>query len=447
MKRDAPHILLVNPWIHDFAAYDFWAKPMGLLTIAALLRQHGLRVSYLDCLNRFHPRAPQVNPSARHGRGPFLKTRIVKPAGLEDVDRNYSRYGILPSWFEEDLKSLERPDLVLVTSLMTYWYPGIQETIAMIKSIFPDTPIVLGGIYARLCEAHAKINSGADEVFASPAEPNILSLIQRYTGYSVALNFDPANLDSYPYPALDLQTRINYAPLLTSRGCPFNCAYCASHLLDPRRMLRSAESVVEEIHFWHRDYGIMDFVLYDDAFLVGAHNHAIPMLERIIHANLPIRFHTPNAIHIREINSQTARLMHRAGFHTLRLGLETVEFEHRQEIDKKVSEEEFKSAVGFLKDAGFDKSNVGAYLLVGLPDQSWESITQSIQTVKQNGITPVLAYYTPIPGTELWQRSVASSRYDLEADPIFSNNAVMPCRMEPFSWERISRMKDMAADI
>ena len=48
MKRDVPHILLVNPWIHDFAAYDFWAKPMGLLTLAALLRSHDFYVSYID---------------------------------------------------------------------------------------------------------------------------------------------------------------------------------------------------------------------------------------------------------------------------------------------------------------------------------------------------------------------------------------------------------------
>jgi radical SAM superfamily enzyme YgiQ (UPF0313 family) len=446
MKRDAPHILLVNPWIHDFAAYDFWAKPMGLLTIAALLRQHGLRVSYLDCLNRFHPGAPQPEASARHGRGPYLKTRIAKPAGLEDVDRHFSRYGILPSWFEEDLQKLEHPDLVLVTSLMTYWYPGVQETIAVVRSVFPEAPIVLGGIYARLCAEHAKNNSGADEVFASPAEPIIFSLIQRYTGYWVDLKFDPANLDSYPYPALDLQTRINYVPLLTSRGCPFNCAYCASHLLEPRRMLRSAESVVEEIHYWHMDQGVIDFVLYDDAFLVDADNHAIPMLEKIINANLPIRFHTPNAIHIRGISSETARLMHRAGFHTLRLGLETVEFEHRKKIDKKVSEEEFKNAVGFLIAAGFDRSNVGAYLLAGLPGLSWDSIMQSIQTVKQSGITPVIAYYTPIPGTELWPRAVASSRYDLEADPIFTNNAVMPCRKEAFSWKWITQLKELTSN-
>jgi radical SAM superfamily enzyme YgiQ (UPF0313 family) len=445
MKKDAPHILLVNPWIHDFAAYDFWAKPMGLLTLAALLRQHGVRVSYLDCLNRFHPRAAQIDPSARYGRGPYLKTKIAKPAGLHDVNRHFSRYGILPEWFEEDLRKLKQPDLVLVTSLMTYWYPGVRETIDSVRSVFPETPIVLGGIYARLCEAHAQGNSGADEVFVAPAEQNILSLIRRYTGYSVSLKFDPANLDSYPFPALDLQTRINYVPLLTSRGCPFSCAYCASHLLEPRRMLRSAESVVEEISYWHKDHGVMDFILYDDAFLVDAAKHAIPILEKIIDADLPVRFHTPNAIHIRGISRQTASLMFRAGFHTLRLGLETVEFEHRQKMDKKVSEEEFIAAARCLEAAGFDKSRVGAYLLAGLPDQSWESVMQSIQTVNHNGIIPVIAYYTPIPHTALWPRAVATSRYDLETDPIFTNNAIMPCQKEPFSWKKISRLKELSA--
>ena len=136
MTTDIPHILLVNPWIHDFAAYDFWAKPMGLLSIAGLLRHHGIRVSYIDCLDRFHPRAPGTDPAARHGRGPYLKTRIAKPSGLNDVNRHYSRYGILPSWFVEDLSRLDTPDLVLVTSLMTYWYPGVQETIKQIKSVF-----------------------------------------------------------------------------------------------------------------------------------------------------------------------------------------------------------------------------------------------------------------------------------------------------------------------
>jgi radical SAM superfamily enzyme YgiQ (UPF0313 family) len=446
MTKDAPHILLVNPWIHDFAAYDFWAKPMGLLVIAGLLRHHGIRISYIDCLDRFHPNAPRSDPSTRHGRGPYLKTRIAKPSGLNDVNRHYSRYGILPSWLADDLSRLDTPDLVLVTSLMTYWYPGVQETIEHIRSVFTKTPIVLGGIYARLCHDHAQRHAGADHIAVGPAETHLFSLVRQFTGYSSSPAFDPANLDSYPYPALDLQTRINYAPLLTSRGCPFNCAYCASHLLEPRRMLRSSESVVDEIVYWNKKYDIRDFILYDDAFLVDAENHAIPVLERIINTGLKVRFHTPNAVHIRGITTKSARLMLRAGFHTLRLGLETVEFEHRQSIDQKVSEEDFTRATNCLKEAGFKRRQVGAYLLAGLPDQSLESIMSSIHIVKENGITPVIAYYTPIPQTKLWPRALAASRYDLEADPLFTNNAILPCRKDPFSWENISRIKELAAD-
>ena len=440
---DTPHILLVNPWIHDFAAYDFWAKPMGLFIIASLLRHHGIRVSFIDCLNRFHPRAPKTDPWARYGRGPYLKTRIPKPFGLDDVPRYFSRYGIKPQWFSEDILNITQPDLVLVTSLMTYWYPGVLETIEIIKSVFPQTPIVLGGIYARLCPEHARKMSGADYITAGSSEKDLFSLIRQFTGYTVTPAFEPEVLDDYPYPALDLQTTLNYVPLLTSRGCPFRCVYCASGFLEPKRLLRSPEAVVEEIEYWKKSYGLSDFVLYDDAFLVDADQHAIPILERILRAGIKVRFHTPNAVHIRGIKAQTARLMFEAGFTTLRLGLETARFDHREEIDLKVSEHEFRRAVSCLKAAGFSGNQVGAYLLVGLPDQKLDAAKHSIDVVKQIGISPIAAYYTPIPHTDLWPKAVAASRYDIESDPIFTNNAVMPCQKQPFSWQTISEIKEM----
>jgi radical SAM superfamily enzyme YgiQ (UPF0313 family) len=137
--------------------------------------------------------------------------------------------------------------------------------------------------------------------------------------------------------------------------------------------------------------------------------------------------------------------MHRAGFKTLRLGLETAEFDLRRQIDKKVSGQEFERAVACLHEAGFDRSRVGAYLLVGLPDQDLSAVERSIRTVIESGLTPVPAYYTPIPHTALWPRAVAASRYDLASDPIFTNNAIMPCSKEPFSWDLISRLKELSA--
>ncbi len=445
MKRDSPHILLVNPWIHDFAAYDFWAKPLGLLTLAALLRSHGMSVSYIDCLDRFPPQAPPSDPSARSGRGPYLKSPIAKPHGLEDVQRRYCRYGIKPRWLAEDLQSMPVPDLILITSLMTYWYPGVQETIAILREFLPKTPIILGGIYASLWTGHARRYAGANDIVTGPAEEAVFDIVARHTGFSATTRFNSQKLDTYPYPALDLQTRINYAPLLTSRGCPFKCAYCASHFLNPARMWRSPESIIAEIKFWHHAHRVTDFVLYDDAFLVDAQQHALPALEKIIQADLNLCFHTPNAVHIRGISAETARLLFRAGFKTLRLGLETAEFDERETIDRKVTEDDFKCAARYLQAAGFEKHQVGAYLLMGLPGQELAAVERSIRTVHKTGITPILAYYAPIPHTAMWPRAVAASRYDLAADPVFTNNSIIPCQSEAFNWETVYALKELAS--
>jgi len=386
-----------------------------------------------------------INSQARNGRGPFLKELIPKPKGLEDVSRNYCRYGIKIKWFREDLLSIQKPDLIFITSLMTYWYPGLQETIKIIKEIYPDVTVVLGGVYASLCTDHANAYSGADRVVAERGEEYILKIAGEHTGYFATQKFDPHDLNTYPYPGFDLQNKITYVPLLTSKGCPFSCAYCASYFLDPKRMLREPKSVVEEIKFWHKKYDIIDFVFYDDALLVDTKKHAIPMLEKIIREGLKVRFHTPNAVHIRGISKKTASLMFQAGFKTLRLGLETAMFDSRNEMDKKVAREEFKEAVIWLKEAGFKKEQIGAYLLVGLPGQIMSSIEYSIKEVRRQKITPVLAYYSPIRHTKLWSKAVASSRYDLESDPVFTNNAIFPCQKENFSWEKISYLKDLAA--
>jgi hypothetical protein len=80
---------------------------------------------------------------------------------------------------------------------------------------------------------------------------------------------------------------------------------------------------------------------------------------------------------------------------------------------------------------------------MGLPDQNLNTTLRSIGIVKQIGITPVPAYYTPIPHTALWPKAVAASRYDLESDPVLTNNAVIPCQKQPFNWETIRYLKEL----
>ncbi|NWH04056.1 B12-binding domain-containing radical SAM protein [Desulfobacter latus] len=446
MKTDPPHILCVNPWVHDFAAFDFWARPLGLLTIAAILRQNRVRVSFLDCMNRFHPRKTNRVKVYWDGRGPFDKTPIPLPQVLDPhlghIRKQFTRYGALKAWIEQDLPAMDRPDLILVTSLMTYWATGVAETIALLKKRFPGVPVVLGGIYATLCETHARKYSGADHVVTGPAEPVLADLVETYTGFSLTHIPDPADLDTTPFAALDLQGIMAYAPILTSRGCPFSCEYCASSFLEPRFRRRSPENVFQEICHWHNNFQVKNFAFYDDALLIQPEKYAFPLLERIIDEKMDLFFHTPNAVHIKEISAKAADLMFKADFKTIRLGLETADFSsHRHDI--KVKRDEFLMAVDHLRTAGFAKDQLGAYLLCGLPGQNLDEVEGSITLVKRLGLTPVPAYYTPIPHTPMWADAVKHARFDITAHPALTNNSLFPCVRSQKDLARISQLKKM----
>ena len=359
MSLDTPHILCVNPWIHDFAAFDFWAKPLGLLYIASILKNNGLKVSFIDCLDRFHFKAGTNIKVLKDGRGPYKKKEIpfppdikkhIKTNNIKEITKpRFSRYGIDPNWFRYDLKKQEKPDLIFVTSLMTYWASGVKETISIIKEIYPDIPVILGGIYASLCPEHAKKNSGANKVVTGNAENILQKLVKDYTNFSFTSCFNYKNLDSLPLPAFDLLSHFVYVPVLTSRGCPFSCEYCASSFLEPKFKQRSPESVFQEINHWHYKYNILNFAFYDDAFLIDSENYAFPFFEKIINSNMNLSFYTPNAIHIKEITKKSASLMFKSGFKAIRLGLKLLIFHHQENMILKFTKMNFLMLLNILK--------------------------------------------------------------------------------------------------
>lgn len=444
--KDGPHILLVNPYIWDFSAFDLWSKPLGLLYLAAVLRANGYRVHLLDCLDVRFPGAETYLPPPRRGNfgtGRYFRERLVRPRALRAVPRYYYRFGIPPELFQKALRGFPEPAAVLVTSLMTYWYPGVTETIGLIKQVFPGAPVLLGGIYAGLLSDHAREHSGADHLITGEGEGAILNFLKDLTGRWPAEVPDPDRLDSYPFPGFDLYARLPYVCLMTSRGCPFSCPYCASRLLQPRFRTRSPENIVAEIRHWHARYGVRDFAFYDDALLVGFEQRLGPVLEECLREGWKLRFHTPNALHLREINPGRAALLFRGGFRTVRLGLETTDWGLQQAWGGKVDQEILLTAVSALKDAGFETSQLEVYLLAGLPGQSVENIIRSIREVRQLGLRIRLAEYSPVPGTPLWGEACRNSRFPLDEEPLTHNNSLFPC-LSPFSWEAVQQLKDLA---
>jgi len=404
MKR----ILAVNPWIHDFAAFDFWLKPLGLLRIAAAVMDAGVEVHLLDLLDRNHPWLEETTPTDAWGRGKFHAEPIRKPQAVRHVPRPFRRYGLSRSTLEEKLSNLPDVTGVLVTSGMTYWYAGVRETIEVLRTRYPDVPVVLGGVYATILPDHARRHSGADAVLEGPFEA-VRERLQDVLGLRLP--------DAEPPAAWELYPRLDYAVIETSRGCPLRCTYCASHRLAPCFSPRNAQSVLDELRRLHR-MGVRRLAFYDDALLF--HPSLDGMLERMAELDMGLEFYTPNGLHVTEITPVRAALMRRAGFRVLYLSLESVEEEVLAATGAKLSPEAFKRAVRYLKQAGFKNDALHAYVLFGVPGQSEGGVRRTLKTALELGVTPHLAEFSPVHGTEEFFH--CGLRED--TDPVLTNNTV-----------------------
>lgn len=402
--------LLVNPWIYDFKAFDFWNKPVGLLTLATVLNRNGLDLDLIDCMDRNHPALKVKAKTDDYGRGKYLFEVVEKPVPYSSMPRRYKRYGLPHQTFVDLLNEIKVPDVILVTSSMTYWYPAVHEAISILKNKFPKTQVILGGIYASLCPEHAQNKSGADHIITGPGENKILEVMSE-----LDLIKTPIIVED-PMPDYSLYTRLDYVVLFTSKGCPFSCSYCAIRRLMPQVHYYQPEKVVEAIRYWATNKSVANIALFDDALLTNPHLEKI--LSEIISFNLNVRFHSSNGLHARFMTRDLAQLMKKAGFETMYVSLETVNEERQHATGNKVKTKEFLTAIDYLLHAGYKPKQIHVYLMVGLPCQPEEEIIESIEFCKKLDIVINLTEFSPIPGT----REYAESRLPVDADPLLHNN-------------------------
>ncbi|HON59243.1 MAG TPA: radical SAM protein [Smithella sp.] len=438
-------ILLINPWIYDFAAYDFWIKPLGLLYIGGLLRKNHHEIDLIDCLDPYHPdmRARYGSTLKRraYGDGKFFRQIIEKPESLKLIPKSYCRYGVAPDIFRKDLRAHKDAGLVLVSSAMTYWYPGVFDAIKIIREEMPGIPVVLGGKYATLCRDHAVKFSGADVVISGAGERQILEYLEARFGEKPTFMPDEENLDALPYPAFDLIRNPDQLPVATSRGCPYRCSYCASPVLYKKFLRRDPERAADEIEHWQKTLNVVNFSFYDDALLAEPQTMIIPLLKALRKRRLKCQFHCPNGLHLRNISQELSDLLYESGFKTIRFGFETADPTRQTQTGGKVKNEELIRAVTCLKKSGYRSADIGIYILCGMPNQSAREVQQSVDFVLQSGAKPILAEYSPIPGTKMWGESAAHSPFDILNEPLYHNNSLLPCAGEHFSYAAYREIK------
>jgi len=440
-------ILIVNPWIYDFAAYDLWTKPLGLLYIISVLKREGIKVDFIDCIDRYDPEMLKLQnlkspKGKKDGRGEFYKEEIPKPDILKRVKRKYSRYGITEKIFLSKLKRLKKPDFILTTCMMIYWYPGVQRIIEIVKNVFPESKIVLGGIYPTIAYKHSKEHSGANTVIKGEGENKILDFLEEnHPRFNRRYNYK--NIDDYPYPSLDVYHKLKFIPLLTSRGCPYNCPFCASKLIHPGFVQRNINDVFDELYLHYRKFRARNLVFFDDALLIDNKKHINVLLEKIIENNMILKIHTPNGLHPEQIDTETAELMKKSGFDTIRLSLESID-ENRIKNMQKVTKEGFTNAVNNLEKAGFKRKKIESYIIMGLPDQTPEEVIRTMLFAAKNGVKIRLASFSPIPNTYDWHKSIQLGLIKEDTDPLLLNSSVFPLRRENFTADDFEKIKKIA---
>lgn len=428
--------ILINPWVYDFAAINLWSRPLGLLKVAEYMSQFDFQqIRLVDCMDIFEER--------QYGTGRYPREVVEKPEVVKRIPRYFKRYGISLDEFTERLKSLIPYDLVFTTSIMSYWYPGVQKAIDVVRSVTPHVPIILGGIYATLFHEHAVMQSHADFVYKGNIKENIKSVVG---SFGIRLNKKATDRrrisgpQAKPYYRLNLYGAYPFAPILTSQGCPYRCSYCASSVLSDSFMQRDPFDVIKEINEIY-EIGVKDFAFYDDALLVNPDSHIKRILREIIQSNIKVRFHCPNGIHARFIDDEIAHLMKESGFTTLRLSLETVNDRRNSLMGGKITAELLRASVEVLKRHGFTKREIGVYLMYGLPGQDLSEVREGVNFLKELDVKINLTEFSPIPGTQCWRELKEKDIISEDIDPLLTNNSVFSYLFSGYNPYDLERLK------
>lgn len=380
-------ILLINPPVYDTQYWSRWSQPAGLLRLATLLAKRGYKLDLVDCMEadaegKVHKRTKNVGGSIYIER--------------DDVRRTRWHFGISWETFNERLNEIDTPPHeVWITSIMTYWWESTRDAVTEVRKKFPKAKILVGGVYPTLAPEHAAEKLGADFIV---------------TGEVPEANNEWTNFELY-------KTKPTYCILATSRGCPWDCAYCAARTLNggsSKVRSRDPEDVLAEIEYKIKKYGIRRYGFYEDNSLV-LKGHLQSILQMIIDRGLKLDLYAPEGFETRFLTEEVLRVMKRSGFKRVHLPFEALKMDTNLGWNRRhASTASFERSVEAAKAAGFKThtQDLNAFVLFGLPDENLEDILDGVLYVHHNVGSVIPMLFTPVPSTRIY-REHAEYLHDL----------------------------------
>lgn len=303
---------------------------------------------------------------------------------------------------------------------------------ALIKSRYPSLPLVVGGPHASVAAAEIAEEPWADYLLLGEGELALAELVYRVTeGMTTdgvkgvvscrtdrpSLFSAPARvscLDDLDYPDFSVfgsgvleAVRQSY-PIITSRGCPYQCTYCSVRKISGSTVrYRSPESIADELSRAQQVYDIRGFEVVDDSFNVDM-KRSKDICRLLIERGLIMPWSCPNGIRADRIDAELADLMVRSGCLSVMVGIESADRDVLEAVKKGESIEAIEKGICVLKEAGL---GVGGFFIIGLPGDSYPAQLRSVDFALKHGISAHFNMLVPYPGTEVYDWVVSHGRF------------------------------------
>lgn len=284
--------------------------------------------------------------------------------------------------------------------------------------------------YAIMGEGEQNIVELAEAIINNKPVIAIKGLVFRKDGQVIINNWSPpGNLDDLPLPDLDSIEGFNWNgfryPIVTSRGCPFQCTYCCVNKLTGSRKWRSrsAGNVLDELEYIVRNKGINVFEIWDDNFTLSI-KRAKEICRGLIERKLNLSWYCHNGIRADRIDPELAYLMKKAGCTSIAFGIESGNPETFDSIKKGEPLSAVVNAVKIVKNAGIKA--IG-YFIIGLPGDTLERFIETVRFQRSLKLDHyVFGILIPYPKTEVWDivQNSGTMLCDITRTQHFSNDIV-----------------------
>ncbi|RMF97519.1 MAG: radical SAM protein [Candidatus Schekmanbacteria bacterium] len=407
------NILLISP--PHYRLFDFSLDniiPWGLTYIASVIKKSGHKVKiYCTEFNK-----ELTSLGFRNFNLLYIKNRWQCYKTIEDINA--------PIWDEiEGVISSVMPDIVGITSV-TPTYDSAVNISKIVKKIDNKIPVIFGGIHSSIFPEDVIKEDTIDFVVKGEGEETFSELIESINrgndfknirGISYKSNGEIinnyhrpliGNLDAIPFPAID--SIINYEDfplpslgyILTSRGCPYECSFCASCAVWTRKLrLRSPENVLSQIKFTKERYRISQFCFFDDTFTYDK-RRVEKICELICAENLKISWGCYTRLDA--LDENLLLKMKKSGCANVSVGIETASDKNLEKMGKGFSTSEIIDKVKLIKKNGI---KINGFVILGFPDDKEEDFSNLKKFVKKIKIdTPDMSVMTPYPGSNLYEK-------------------------------------------